>query len=175
MGLLIILSIIFTSLISITVLIFIIIPLMFGASYEPSRIKIIHQMLKFSKPKSSDKMVDLGSGDGKIVFEFAKKGIESHGYEINPVLVFWSKRKAKKLNLQNKAFFHWKNFWKADISKFNIVTIFQFYHLMPFLERKLFAELPKGAKILSNKWKFPKIKPENQKGNVYFYKCGCHN
>lgn len=42
------------------------------------------------------KLVDLGSGDGRIVIEAAKKGYEAVGYEINPWLVLYSRHLAKK-------------------------------------------------------------------------------
>ena len=162
--------IILLSVIPITVTIFIIIPFLFGASYEPSRKRVVKQMISFAKPGKQNKLAELGSGDGKIVIEFAKMGVESHGYEINPILVLWSRYKIKKLKLQDKAFIHWKNFWKEDLSKFDIITIFQFKHLMKPLEKKLKKELKKDSIILSNIWKFPNLKPIKESNKVYMYK-----
>src|SRR5690242_17121198 len=80
----------------------------FGGPYAPAALNRIETMVKLLKLKKGQKMVDLGSGDGRIVIEFAKRGIESHGYEINPILVFISRLKIKKLGLSNKAHIHLK-------------------------------------------------------------------
>jgi len=91
---------------------------LFGAPFWSTDKKTLRKMIEFAKVKLGEKVVDLGSGNGKIVIEFAKLPDvkESHGFEINPLLVFSSRRKIKKLNLEEKAFIHWKNFWKQDLS-----------------------------------------------------------
>ena len=111
----------------------------------------------------------LGSGNGKIVIEFAKHGAEAHGFEINPILAWISKLRIKSLGLQNKAFIHRKNFWKQDFSNFDIITSFQISYVMPGLEEKLKKELKSGSKVISNTWRFPNWKPKKKIGAVYMY------
>ena len=142
----------------------------FGAPFQPSSNKELQQMIEILNVKKGQKIADLGSGDGKVVIEFAKKGAEVHGFEINPFLVWLSRRKIKKLGLEKKAFIHRKNFWKQDFSDFDIVTLFQIYYVMHGLENKLKEELRKGAKIISNTWRFPHWKSEKQIGKIYLYK-----
>jgi SAM-dependent methyltransferase len=144
------------------------IPFLFGAPYEPSRKKAIEKMIKFSEVKKGEKSVDLGSGDGRLVRAFAKAGAEAHGYEINPFLVFYSKYKTKKLGIKN-AYFHWGNFWKVSLSKFDIVTSFQIGYIMPKLEKKLLRELPTGARVVSNTWKFKNWKVKKIEGRIRLY------
>lgn len=141
----------------------------FGAPFESTVKKRMKKMIEFSDVKKNEKVVDLGSGSGKIVIEFAKKGIESHGYEINPFLVYISRKKIKKLFLQDKAFIHWKNFMKEDLSDYNVVFIFQIWYMMGKLRKKLKKELKKGSRIVSNTWKFPNWKPKKQSKGVYLY------
>ncbi len=119
-------------------------------------------MVEFSKVKKTEKIVDLGSGTGTIVIEFAKKGIESHGYEINPILVWYSRVRIRRLGLQKKAFIHFGNFMNKDLSNFNIVLIFQVFFIMDNLEKKLKKELKKGSRIVSNTWKFNNWKPKKK-------------
>tara|TARA_B100000315_G_C14576839_1_gene588326 strand:+ start:1158 stop:1688 length:531 start_codon:yes stop_codon:yes gene_type:complete len=143
--------------------------LFFGAPFQPSYNKEVRKMIEFANLKKGNKVVDLGSGNGKIVIAFAKKGIESHGFEINPILAWLSRRKIKRLNLQKKAFIHRKNFWNQNFSDFDIITIFQIGKIMPKLESKLQKELKKGAKVISNIWIFPNWKYKEKKGEVYLY------
>ncbi len=141
----------------------------FGAPFQPSANKELKEMIKISKIKKGQKIADLGSGNGKIVTEFAKQGAEAHGYEINPILVWISRKRIKNMRLQNKAFIHSGNFMKANLSKFNIITSFQISYIMPELEAKLKKELKHGSKVISNTWQFPSWKPERKIGHVYLY------
>lgn len=157
---------IFFIIISVSLLLFV--PLIFGAPFEPSEDKRIKSIIKLANPKKTDLMVDLGSGDGRIVFAFADMGIESHGYEINPWLVLYSKIMAKKLSLKN-AHFHWTSFWDKDLSQFTIITLFQINYIMNRLEKKLNKEAEKGTRIISNKWEFPGLKIVKKENNVKKY------
>lgn len=141
----------------------------FGAPFQPSSNKATKKILELSNIKRGQRTVDLGSGDGKIVIEFAKKGAEAHGFEINPFLVWLSRMRIRKLKLENKAFIHQKNFMEQDFSKFDIVTSYQIFYMMPALEKKLQKELKKGAKVISNTWRFPHWKPKKILGDVYLY------
>ena len=128
------------------------------------------EILELAKIKKGQKTADLGSGNGKIVIEFAKRGAEAHGFEINPLLVLLSQKRIKKLSLQNNAFIHWKNFMKQDFSDFDTITSFQISYIMPDLEKKLMKKLKHGSKVVSNTWKFPTWKPKIKLGHVYLYK-----
>lgn len=141
----------------------------FGAPFQSSSNKELKEILVLAKPNKKQKIADLGSGNGKIVIEFAKRGIEAHGYEINPLLVWLSRRRIKNLGLQKKAFIHGGNFMNTNLSKFNVITSFQISYIMPGLEKKLKRELKKGSKVISNTWKFPNWKPKKKLGHVYLY------
>ena len=145
------------------------IPWAFGALFQPTSEKQLKNILFLSKVKKGDKVADLGSGDGRIVVEFAKKGAEAHGYEINPFLVFLSRRKIKKLGLQKKAFIHWKNFWKENLGKYGLITLFQVSYVMKKLGEKLEKEAKKKIRVVSHFWKFPQWKEKKTKGDVFYY------
>ena len=66
---------------------FYILPTFFGAAYEGSDAETIKKMIKMSGNLKGKRMVDIGSGDGRIVIEFARNGAKAEGYEINPLLV----------------------------------------------------------------------------------------
>lgn len=154
-------------------LFFTILPLLFGASYEKTNDEVAKKMIQFSKIKKGEKMADLGSGDGALVIAFAKKGAEAHGYEINPFLVLYSKRRIKQLHLEKKGFIHWKNFWKVNLAQFDIITIFQISYLMPLLEKKLRKEKKPKRRVLTNHWKINNQTPlkESKVGTgIYLYK-----
>jgi len=146
-------------------------PLMFrGAIYVPTKKEKMLEMIKLAEVKKGDKAVDLGSGDGRLVIALAKKGVEAHGYEINPFLFFLSKRNIKKAKV--KASVHFANFWKKDLSQFNVVTLYGMNHVMGKLEQKLKKELKPNSKVVSNSFDFPNLKPKKEKDSVYLYILG---
>ena len=148
---------------------FFLIPFFFGAPYEPSRGKALKHIIKFTNPKKGDKIAELGSGDGRVCIALAKNGAEVHGFEMNPFLVWLSKRKIRKLGLQNKVFIHWKNFWKVNLSQYNKVVMFQFNTIAGKLGKKFKQELKPGTRIVSHWWRIPRWEIKEKIGRVYFY------
>ena len=144
-------------------------PFLFGAPFEPTRNKKVKKMIKLAKIKKGDRAVDLGSGDGRIVIALAKAGIEAHGYEINPFLVLLSRWRIKRAGVKGKAFIHWKNFWKINFRKYDVVMLFQFHTIMSRLEKKLRKELKPKSRVVSYYWKFPKWKHSKKIENISLY------
>jgi len=149
---------------------FYVFPFFFGAPFEATSKEKIKKILKLARIKKTDKAVDLGSGDGRIVIAMAKRGAEAHGYEINPVLVYLSRRKIKQAGLSRKAFIHWKSFWNVNLKRYNVIVMFQFYTVMKRLQEKLKKEAKKSARIVSYYWKFPDWKIIKKIENIYLYK-----
>ena len=144
-------------------------PFLFGAPFEPTSEKKLKKMIKLARVRKGDRAVDLGSGDGRIVIALAREGAEAHGYEINPFLVLLSRYKIKKAGLKGKAFIHWKNFWKSNFRKYNIVMLFQFHTIMERLGKKLRKELKPKSRIVSYYWKFPNWRPSKKIENIRLY------
>lgn len=124
----------------------------FGAPFMPSYRKKtppnFNGVFKWLRESGVNKFVDLGSGDGRVVIEFAKAGFESYGVEINPLLVLWSKRHTKKLGLVN-AHISLGNLWHTDLKDFDCVFIFHFELANKQLVEKFKRELKDGAIIIS--------------------------
>ena len=126
-------------------------------------------ILKLLNPKPGEKIVDLGSGDGKLLFEIASRGSIAYGYEINPIAYILSLIRAKNRGLNN-VHISWANFMKADLSKYDAVVIYGISTMMPRLEKKLKSELKPGARIVSNYFKFPNLKPLKKEREILLYK-----
>ena len=137
--------------------------------YVPSTWHKIEVMIELSNPQPGEKMADLGSGDGRIVMEFAKRDIESHGYEINSELAILAESKILDAELDVKAFIHISDFWEEDLSSFDIVVIYGMTSIMTQLEKKLRTELKPGSRVLSAIFHFPNWAPTAEKDNVSLY------
>ena len=140
-----------------------------GAIYVPSKETAVETMLSMSKIRKGERAADLGSGDGRIVIEFAKKGFSADGFEINPLLYRNSKARIERLGLGKRAKVFYRSFWGADLSKYQVVTVFGIDYIMGRLERKLYRELKPGSRILVNIFPLPNKKYRIKKNGVYLY------
>ena len=149
---------------------FVFFPLGRGAIYDPSSSEETRQIAELADVRAGEKAADLGSGDGRVVIALALKGAEAHGYEINPVLVAISRRKIRELGLAGRAFIHWGSFWRRNLSRYSLITVFQVGFVMARLESKLRREMAPGARIVSHYWRFPGLRPERSSGAIYRYR-----
>jgi ribosomal protein L11 methylase PrmA len=140
-----------------------------GAPFVPTTSDVVEKMVRAAAIKPDEKIVDLGSGDGRLVIAAARAGGEAHGFEINPLLVWWSRYKIKKAGLRDRAFVHQKNFWFQDFSQYDVVMLFGITKIMAKLETKLKSELKPGSRVVSNIFRFPKWE-STKDGSVYVYK-----
>lgn len=151
-------------------LFFILLPILRGAPFVPTRKERIEKALKLAGIKPGQKIVDLGSGDGRILLAAAKKGAKARGFDINPLLVWATKRAIKKQGLRDLAVCQWKNFWWQDLSCFDIVFVYGLSHIMKGLGKKLQRELKPGAKVVSLIFQFPNWQPVlGDKDGIYIY------
>lgn len=128
----------------------------------------VDAMIELADPKPGEKGIDLGSGDGRIVIAFAKKGVEMKGLELDEGLQELSKDSIAKEKLTNVTI-EGKDFWNEDLSNYDIVTIYPMPDILNALEEKVQKELQPGARLLLNYYQLPKLKPKNTKDHIYLY------
>lgn len=142
-----------------------------GIHYERTqkqKIKTIQKFIKENQYKKNLTITDLGSGSGEILIELSKNfpNFNFVGYEINPILILFSKIKTIS---QKNIKFKLKNFWNINLNNFDFIIIFQFPNVMKKLENKIKKECKKKI-IISNHWKFPNIKENFLDNDIYLYK-----
>ncbi len=139
-----------------------------GAPYYPSARKRVKKMIELANLKKGDAVVDLGSGDGRIVEEAAKvPGVIAHGVEINPFLSLFTKLKFKSkrnIKIMNKSM------WNVDLTGYSVIFLFCLPKEMKKFEKKLKNELKPGTLIISNIFTFTNWKPIKKEDSVYVYK-----
>jgi hypothetical protein len=139
--------------------------------FVPTRKKIMQKMLDAAKLEKKDIIFDLGSGDGRFIRQAAGKGIKKAvGFEVNLFLFLWSWSFSKILKQKN-AFFIYKSFWKADLSKATKVFVYLLPSAMQKLEEKIFEEANDGLIVISNTFRFKKLEPIQvyEKEKIYVY------
>jgi hypothetical protein len=132
------------------------------AVYLPTPQEIVEEMLKVAKIRSTDRVVDLGSGDGRFVITAAKLyGIHSVGYEIDARLVEQSRRAIKQEGLEPLARIEHEDLFTLDLQDADVVTVFLYPRLMERLIPQL-EKLKPGARVVSHQFEMPGIKPDRE-------------
>jgi predicted RNA methylase len=132
------------------------------AIFFPSSKKIIDTVLEFADIKKNDVLYDLGSGDGRILVEAAKKKIKVIGIEQNKILNWIAKRKIERLKLKNVEIIE-DNIFNQDISKATVIVAYLSIKVAYELQKKIEKEVKKRARIILidhsfREWKPVKIK-----------------
>eukprot|EP01137_Pigoraptor_chileana_P034479 Opistho-2@27091 len=94
------------------------------------------------------KMVDLGSGDGRVAIATAKElGIPSVGIELNYWLVLYSRMRARLQGVGRLATFYRKDLFTANIKDYDTIVIFGVQEMLADVERKLEKEMRDDARL----------------------------
>jgi len=151
------------------VLIVLIISASVGVPFLPTNYKRAKQMMDLADIKTGSSVVDLGSGAGRLLFLAAARGATAVGYELNPILCWWTKIMIFLKGYKGKVQVHCKSLYDADLSKTDVVFTFLLNGPMKKLENKLFTELPPGAKIVSYLFPIPNRTPSKKENGIIVY------
>lgn len=161
--------------ITIIIAISIIWPLIIGAAWSPSSRRVVDKILKMAEVDSHDILYDLGSGDGRIVAEAARKyHATGLGVEADPFRVIWSKINLRLLGLNRQTRIIWGDIFKQDISHATVVTVFLWQRTNEKLKEKLQRELKPGTRVVSYIWTFSGWTPVDvdREDRIYLYVIG---
>jgi SAM-dependent methyltransferase len=117
--------------------------------WVPTSQALVDKMLDMAKVTPEDYVIDLGSGDGRIVIAAAKRGARAHGIEYNPDMVELSRRNAAKEGVSDRATFSEAYLFESDFSQATVITMFLLQDLNIQLRPKI-LNLKPGTRIVSN-------------------------
>ena len=121
--------------------------------YVPTPSNVVDAMLDLANIKPGDVLIDLGSGDGRIVIAAAKRfGIQATGVEIDPDLVRESQKLAAQEGLAAKAGFVQGDLFTYDLRRASVVTVFLTPGVNLRLRAKLLSELRPGTRVVSHRF-----------------------
>jgi len=119
--------------------------------YVPSPTSVVADMLTLADVGPKDFLIDLGSGDGRIVLTAAKVfGARGFGVDINEKLVKEANEAAKIQGIADRASFTIQDLFKTDIRKATVLTMYLLPNTVNMLKDKLLAELSPGTRIISH-------------------------
>lgn len=166
--------------------------------YVAAKKKQVEAIINIANIKPGEIVVDLGSGDGRLLFAAARKGAIAIGYEINPFLVLLTRLRARFLGYSSSdpAFHEWRgsrevslrrssrqartlnkgvvivkrqNLWEADLKKADVIFVYAYRKSMPKFQDFVFSNVKKGSRIVVNTNPFPNKKPTKSENGIFLY------
>lgn len=131
--------------------------------FVPTPQEVVNAMLKMARVGPSDYVIDLGSGDGRIVMTAVKEyGARGFGVDLNPDHIARSNRAAREAGIANRATFFNGNLFETDISKATVLTMYLLPDVNLKLRPRLLNELKPGTRVVSHDFNMGEWKPDRQ-------------
>jgi hypothetical protein len=129
--------------------------------YVPTPQVVVDRMLDMAQLKSGETVIDLGSGDGRIMIEAASKyGARGFGVEIDPRLVKISNERALKAGVADRVKFLQQDLFKTDFHEANVLTLYLLPDVNLALRPKILAELKPGSRVVSHDYGMGDWRPD---------------
>jgi 16S rRNA G966 N2-methylase RsmD len=131
--------------------------------YVPTPQIVVDTMLEMAKVGPKDFVIDLGSGDGRIIITAAsKRGARGGGVDLDTVLLKLANQNAQKAGVTDKVHFVEQNLFLTDLSKATVLTTY----LLPQMNLRLRAKvmsLKPGTRVVAHDYHFGEWHPDEQR------------
>jgi len=138
--------------------------------YVATKRNKIETIIKFAKIKEGETVVDLGSGDGRLLFAAAQKGAKAIGYELNPFLIALTLIHTKLKGLGNQVWVERQSFWRADLKVADVIFVYSLKKTIKKFEDFIYKNARPGTRVVVNLHPFPDKKPTKEESGIYLYK-----
>jgi hypothetical protein len=131
--------------------------------YVPTPQIVVDEMLKMAGVTAKDFVIDLGSGDGRMIITAARTFKASGlGVDIDGKLVDLANKQARADGVGDRVRFLQQDMFKADIGSATVVTLYVLPDFMEKLRPKLLSELKPGSRIVAHDYYMTGWYPDRQ-------------
>ena len=124
---------------------------------------VVYRMLQLADTSAADVVMDLGSGDGRIVIAAAQKfGARGVGIELDGALVQKSRDNARRAGVADRVSFVQGDVLASDISAASVVTVYLLPGLINKLQPRFLERLQPGTRIVSHAFTMTGWKPDRR-------------
>lgn len=141
--------------------------ILIGAPFLPTLHKQVPRALDLIDLKPGQLLLELGSGDGRVLIEAAKREIKSIGYEINPLLFAYSWVITRKYRAYITVVLG--NYWSKKLPPADGIFVFLLKPYMLKLDKKITQEIPQYVKLISFAFEIPNKKPIKEDNGLFLY------
>lgn len=133
------------------------------APYVPTPPEVVEGMLDLAALKAGERLIDLGSGDGRIPRAAARRGASALGVEIDGGLVARARSLARLEGLEERARFVRDDLFTVSLRDADVVTLYLLPALNERLKPKLLSEMKPGARVVSHAFDMGDWPPEERR------------
>jgi hypothetical protein len=131
--------------------------------FVPTPPNVVDAMLALGKVGPHDFLIDLGSGDGRIVIAAARRfGTRGFGVDIDGALVSEAQREAQSQGVSDKVAFYVRDLFITDISRATVVTMYLFPQVNMRLRPRFYTDLKPGTRIVSHDFDMDDWRPDDK-------------
>jgi SAM-dependent methyltransferase len=129
--------------------------------FVPTPPAVVDTMLKLAEVGARDYVIDLGSGDGRILIAAAKRhGARGYGVEIEGSLVSAARAEAERQGVGARVEFREENLHITDFSRASVMTLYLYPKLLMDLRPRFLADLKPGSRIVSHDFDMDDWRPD---------------
>jgi protein-L-isoaspartate O-methyltransferase len=124
--------------------------------------KTVERMVRLAGLRDGETVMDMGSGDGRVVFAAAQANptVRGIGVDIDAKLVQQASARAAELELSDRVRFEHLNAFDADLSQVDVVFMWFFPELMRLLRVKILDQARPGTRVVAPLWGFGSWPPD---------------
>jgi len=129
----------------------------------PTPQRVVDEMLRMGRVGPKDFVIDLGSGDGRIVITAAQKlGARGFGVDLDAELVRYSNAAARQAGVTDRAQFFQRDIFKTDLAQADVITMYLLPEVNMMARPKLFSELRPGTRVVTHDYHFGDWLPDDR-------------
>ena len=113
---------------------------------------VVDAMLDMARVTAADVVLDLGSGDGRLVIAAAQRGARGIGVDLNATLVSEARRRAEHAGVAGRAEFETGNLYLTDLKRASVLTLYLYPRVNLELRPRILAELRPGSRVVSHEF-----------------------
>jgi len=130
--------------------------------YVATRSAMVEAMLDMAQVGPSDHVIDLGTGDGRILLAAAQdRGAGGLGVDLDPTLIEDASAEAARAGLSDRVTFREQDLFETPLSEASVVTMFLLPSVNLRLRPRLLDELQPGARVVSNRFDMGDWRPDD--------------
>mgnify|MGYP001081937218 CR=1 FL=1 len=130
--------------------------------YVGTRAAMVDTMLDMAQVGPSDHVIDLGTGDGRILLAAAQqRGASGLGVDLDPTLIDRANSVAANADLSDRVTFVEQDLFDTPLHDADVVTMFLLPSVNLRLRQRLLAELQPGSRIVSNRFDMGDWRPDD--------------
>lgn len=141
--------------------------IIFGAPFLPTLKPKVTEALDLINLRPGQTLLELGSGDGRVLKAAAERGWKAVGYELNPLLVVYSRLITWRYHDQVRVV--WGNYWHQTWPPADGIFVFLLQPYMEKLDQKITEDCTGGIKLVSFAFTIPSRKPTKSKNGLHLY------